>query len=136
MAAEDQYSKVMIMIIRLRENLRKFGSIYAPPETSCDTADDRRLCNHLSEKSGWSKKTARQHAREQNADLRGYYLHNIPEFQSYHLVYVDESGCGRRIVQTGWAPLGKTPLQVTQFHRDLRYIHIGHKSARKEKGLR
>ena len=30
---------------------------------------------------GWSKKTARQQAREQNADLREFYFHNISEFQ-------------------------------------------------------
>lgn len=72
---------------------------------------------------GWSKKTARQRAREQNADLRDYYLHGLSDFQSYHLVYVDESGCDKRagFRRTGWAPLGRTPLQVTQFHRDQRY---------------
>lgn len=30
----------------------------------------------------WSKKTARQHARERNADLRELYLHNLSDFQS------------------------------------------------------
>jgi transposase len=72
---------------------------------------------------GWSKKTARQRAREQNADLRDYYLHNLSDFKSYHPVYVDESGCDKRVGfrRTGWAPLGKTPLQVTQFHRNQRY---------------
>ncbi|KAJ5333178.1 uncharacterized protein N7506_006961 [Penicillium brevicompactum] len=72
---------------------------------------------------GWSKKSARQRGREQNADLRDYYLHNLSEFQSYHLVYVDDSGCDKRVGfrRTGWAPLGKSPLQVTQFHRDQRY---------------
>lgn len=47
--------------------------------------------------TGWSKKAARQRAKEQNADLRDYYLHNLSEFQSYHLIYVDESGCDKRV---------------------------------------
>ncbi|KAI2681221.1 hypothetical protein DTO013E5_7825 [Penicillium roqueforti] len=34
----------------------------------------------------WSKKTVRQHAKERNADLRELYLHNLSDFQSYHLV--------------------------------------------------
>ncbi|KAJ5146627.1 uncharacterized protein N7515_001191 [Penicillium bovifimosum] len=72
---------------------------------------------------GWSKKTARQQARERNGDLREYYLHNLSDFQSYHLVYVDESGCDKRVGfrRTGWSPLGVAPIQVSQFHRDQRY---------------
>ena len=46
---------------------------------------------------GWSKKAARQRAKEQNADLRDYYLYNLSEFQSYHLVYVNESSCDKRV---------------------------------------
>jgi hypothetical protein len=30
--------------------------------------------------AGWSKKVARQRAKEQNADLRDFYLHNLPDF--------------------------------------------------------
>lgn len=56
---------------------------------------------------GPQKKSAQQRAREQNSDLRVYYLHTLSDFQLYHLVFVDE-----------WAPLGKTPLQLAQFHRD------------------
>ena len=72
---------------------------------------------------GWSKKVARQRAKEQNADLRDFYLHNLSDFRSYHLVYVDESGCDKRIGfrRTGWSPVGATPLQVSKFHRDQRY---------------
>jgi hypothetical protein len=40
----------------------------------------------------WSKKVTRQVAKERNPDLRDYYLYNLSEFQSYYLVYVDESG--------------------------------------------
>lgn len=72
---------------------------------------------------GWSKKVAQQRAKEQNAELREIYLHNLSEFESYHLVYVDESGCDKRIGfrRTGWSPLGVAPRQVSQFHRDERY---------------
>jgi transposase len=60
---------------------------------------------------GWTKKAARRVAKEQNADLRDFYLHNLSAFRSYHLVYVDESGCDKRIGfrRTGWSPLGVTP---------------------------
>jgi len=72
---------------------------------------------------GWSKKTARQVAQEQNPDLRDFYLHNLSAFRSYHLVYVDESGCDKRIGfrRTGWSPLGVTPVKVARFHRAQRY---------------
>jgi hypothetical protein len=71
----------------------------------------------------WSKKTSRQKARERNADLRDCYLHNLSEFRSYHLVYIDESGCDKRIGfrRTGWSPLGIAPVQLSKFHRDQRY---------------
>lgn len=67
---------------------------------------------------GWSKKVTRHRAKEQNLDLRGFYMHNLSDFQSYHLVYIDESGCDKRIGlrQTGWSPLGTAPLQVANFH--------------------
>jgi transposase len=72
---------------------------------------------------GWSKKVARQIAKERNADLRDFYLHNLSSFHSYHLVFVDESGCDKRVGfrRTGWAPLGVTPAQVSQFYRGQRY---------------
>ena len=62
---------------------------------------------------GWSKKTARQKAREQNADLREYYLHNLSDFQSYHLVYVDESGYDKRVGfrRTGGHRLARLPCK-------------------------
>lgn len=72
---------------------------------------------------GWSKKTSRQIAKQRNADLRDFYLHNLSEFHSYHLVYVDESGCDKqmRFQQTSWSPLGITPVQVSHFQQDQRY---------------
>jgi hypothetical protein len=72
---------------------------------------------------GWSKKTAKQKARQRNPDLRDEYFNFISDFCSYHLVYVDESGCDKRIGfrKTGWSPLGIAPSQVAKFHRDQRY---------------
>lgn len=74
-------------------------------------------------RKGWSKKVIRQQARERNADLRDEYMHFISDFCSYHLVYIDESGCDKRIGfrRTGWSPSGTTPIQVSKFHRDQRY---------------
>jgi transposase len=61
---------------------------------------------------GWTKKVARQIAQERNADLRDYYLYQLSDFRSYHLVYVDESG---------WSPRGVAPVQVSCFQRGQRY---------------
>jgi len=72
---------------------------------------------------GWSKKTIRRKAREQNLDLRDLYLYNLSAFRSYHLVYVDESGCDKRIRfrRTGWSPLGMTTVQIARYHSEQRY---------------
>lgn len=72
---------------------------------------------------GWSKKTAQQKAKERNQDLRDEYLHNISEFHSFQLVFVDESGCDKRVGfrRTGWSPLRVAPVQVSEFHHDRRY---------------
>ena len=48
-------------------------------------------------RKGWSKKTARQEAKERNLDLRDDYYYLILEFSLYHLVYMDESRCDKRI---------------------------------------
>lgn len=57
------------------------------------------------------------------ADLRGWYLRNLSDFQSYHLVYVDGFGRDKRVGfrWTGRSSLGVAPAQVAQFHRDQRY---------------
>lgn len=72
---------------------------------------------------GWKKKKAQQRATKQNPQLRGFYQHKLSEFNSCHLVFVDESGCDKRIGcrRTGWSPLGVTPVQVSKFHRGQRY---------------
>ena len=60
---------------------------------------------------GWKKKATRQVAKERNADLWDFYLHNLSAFHSYHLVYVDESGCNKRIGfrRTGAGPSRSVP---------------------------
>jgi len=67
--------------------------------------------------AGWSRKIARRVAHERNADLRDTYFHNLSAFRSYHLVYVDESGCDRRggFRRSGWFPLGITPQRGQQY---------------------
>lgn len=64
-------------------------------------------------------------AQEQNPRLRAFYQYKLPKFYSYQLVFVDESGCDKRVGyrRTGWAPLGATPVQVLKFQRGQRY-HI------------
>lgn len=139
-------------VIKIRSNLQMFGKIKAPSsitpimlEALCDRLFEKPgLYLHEMElfllgefdvsipkstisgalhRKGWSKKTARQKAKERNVDLRDNYCHPISEFCSYHLVYVDESGCDKRIGfrRTGWSPLGTTPVQVSKFHRNQRY---------------
>ena len=71
----------------------------------------------------WSKKKARRVAAQRNPDLRDMYIYNLSELASYHLVYIDESGCDQRVGyrRTGWAPLGVTPVQIARFGRGQRY---------------
>lgn len=45
----------------------------------------------------WSKKAARRVAQERHADLRDFYLYISSTLCSYQLVFVDESGCDKRI---------------------------------------
>ncbi len=46
---------------------------------------------------GWSKKVVRRIAQEQNADLRDFFFYNLAQLHSYQLVFIDESGCDKRI---------------------------------------
>ena len=66
---------------------------------------------------GWTKKTIHRIAKGRNADLRDLYLYNTSYICSWQYVFVDESGCDKRIRfrRTGWAPLGVTPTKVAQF---------------------
>lgn len=74
-------------------------------------------------RAGWTRKKAQQKAREQNPELRDFYQHKLSKFRSYHLVFVDESGCDKRVGyrRSGWSPSGVTPVQVSKFHRGQRY---------------
>lgn len=110
-------------IISIRNNLRLFRNARAPSaragrRRSITPPMIQTLCDHLLEKPGlyvdefhiwvtssslkwalasvgWSRKVARQRAKEQNADLCDFYLHNLSNFKSYHLTYVDESVCDK-----------------------------------------
>lgn len=79
----------------------------------------RRALNYR----GWSKKKIGRIAKARNADLRDLYSHNTSHIRSWQYVFVDESGCDKRIGQrrTGWAPRGVTPIQVSPFQREQRY---------------
>ena len=50
-------------------------------------------------------------------------MYKLSAFRSYQLVYVDESGCDKRISfrRTGWSPLGTTPVQIARYQREQRY---------------
>lgn len=71
----------------------------------------------------WLKKTAWVEARERNHDFRDEYSHFLSNFRSHYLVYLDESGCDKRIVfrRTGWSSLGVTLVQVSKLYCDQRY---------------
>lgn len=59
----------------------------------------------------WSPKAMRRIARGRSADLRDYDAHVVSEFPSWCHLYVDESGCDKRIGfrRWGWSPRGVTP---------------------------
>lgn len=65
--------------------------------------------------AGWPKKTVRRKAKEQNADLRARYMHELTACASHHLVYIDESGCDKRVGfrRTAWSPLPSTDGKVS-----------------------
>lgn len=72
---------------------------------------------------GWTKKQIRRIANGRNADLRDNYLYQISSLSPEHFVFVDESGCNKRIGfrRTGWSPIGTTPVQIARFQREQRY---------------
>ena len=75
-----------------------------------------RACN-------WSKKKNQRVARERDSDLRDACLHEMSEYKSFQLIFVDESGCDTQagIRRTGWAPRGVAPVQTARYHRDQRH---------------
>jgi transposase len=72
---------------------------------------------------GWTKKQIRRIANGRNADLRDHYLYQISSLSPEQFVFVDESGCDKRIGfrRTGWSPIGATPVQIARFQREQRY---------------
>jgi len=72
---------------------------------------------------GWTKKQIRRIANGRSADLRDYYLYQISALSPEHFVFVDESGCDKRIGfrRNGWSPIGTTPIQIARFQREQRY---------------
>ena len=109
----------------LRKPDRQLDELAAFLREEFDVEVSISTISHTLRAEGWSKKMIRRKAKEQNADLRDKYLHELSAFASYHLVYIDESGCDRRVGlrRTGWSPVGITPVQTERFHRGDRY-HI------------
>lgn len=72
---------------------------------------------------GWTKKKIRRIVNGRNADLRDHYLYQISTFSPEQFVFVDESGCNKRIGhrRTGWSPTGSNPVQIARFQREQRY---------------
>jgi transposase len=117
-----------VMLKALRDHLLEKPSLYLDEMATYlwdefEVQATKSSISRALRSQGWSRKTARVKAKERNLDLRDEYFHYISEFDSYHLVYVDESGCDKRIGfrRTGWSPLGTAPVQVSKFHRDQRY---------------
>lgn len=50
-------------------------------------------------------------------------MYRLSSFRSYQLIYIDESGCDKRVGfrRTGWSPLGTTPVQIARYQREWRY---------------
>jgi len=88
-------------------------------EVSVTTSSVRRALVSI----GWTKKQMRRVAKGRNANLRDTYLYNILDISPECFVFVDESGCDRRVGlrRTGWSPLGMTPTQVAPFQREQTY---------------
>lgn len=72
---------------------------------------------------GWSRKISRQVARQRNQELQDLYIHKLSEFKTNQLVFINESGCNKKVSQQrwGWAPRGYTPVQINSFNQDQRY---------------
>lgn len=56
---------------------------------------------------GWSEKITRRVAKQRNSVLRHLYHYKLSKYKSYHLVFIDESGCDSLTAQRrkGWAPI-------------------------------
>jgi len=109
----------------LRKPDRQLDELAAFLQDDFDVEVSKSTISRTLKAEGWSKKTIRRKAREQNADLRDKYAHELTAFASHHLIYIDESGCDKRVGfrRTGWSPLGIAPVQTEKFHRGQRH-HI------------
>lgn len=72
---------------------------------------------------GWSRKTCRRIAQQQDKQLRNFYLRKVSQYEAKQLVFIDESGCDKKAGQRrmGWSPRGSTPVKVNELNRDTRY---------------
>ena len=54
-----------------------------------------------------------------NPDLRNFNLHKL-SFQPHQVIYVDESGYGKRVGfrRTGWSALGAISVQIARYQRE------------------
>ena len=88
-----------------------------------ETLASRWTISRALSSAGWSAKAIRRVAKDRNADLRDYYQNAMSEYPSYQRVYVDESGCDKRIGfrRWGWSPRGVTPAKIAQLSRGKRY---------------
>ena len=102
----DMYRDEMILF--LRENF--------------STEVSRTTITRTLKSIGWSWKTNRRVASQRDADLVDLYLHNLSNYKSYQLVFIDESGADRRDGhrRKGWAPVGVAPVKHDKFNRDTR----------------
>lgn len=77
---------------------------------------------------GWTKKQIRCTgiANGRSADLRDYHLYQISAFSSEHFVFLDASGCDKRIGfrWSGLSTIGTTPVQIARFQREQRYQRL------------
>lgn len=71
----------------------------------------------------WSRKVCGRVAQQRDDELRDLYSHRVSQYDVKQLVFIDESGCDKKIGQRrmGWAPVGSTPVKASGLNRDVRY---------------
>jgi transposase len=123
---------------RISEPMRKFlrDALIIEPDLYRDEMADllhEEFGGKVSERSisralraiDWSRKRMHRIAQQRDPDLRAKYQYDIAEYPSEYLVFIDESGCDRRIGYRhwGWSLRGTAPLKATKFGRGKRW-HI------------
>ncbi|KAJ6441866.1 spc7 protein [Purpureocillium lavendulum] len=75
--------------------------------------------------AGMTRKKIRRVAAQHDPDLLDYYMYRLHSLgvQSYHMIFVDESGSDTRDGHRawGWADIGVTPVQTRMFSRGRRW---------------